>query len=131
MPQLVLRAQFEPDPEVLRRLNEEGNKVDLTQETIMADVSKLQAIAARLQASDTAALAALQQLKDQNTALAAQLSAVPVTDPDVQKAIDDAVTQLTAAADAVDKAVAANPATPDLTPSPAAVAPPAAPSAAT
>ncbi len=87
MPQLELRAVFEPDPEVLRRL-EEGSKVGLTQETIMADVSKLQAIAARLQASDTAALAALQQLKDQNTALAAQLSAVPVTDPDVQKAID-------------------------------------------
>jgi len=128
MPQLELHAVFEPDPEVLRRL-EEGSKVGLTQETIMADVSKLQAIAARLQASDTAALAALQQLKDQNTALAAQLSAVPVSDPDVQKAIDDAVAQLTAAADAVDKAVAANPATPDLTPSPAPAATAAPPAA--
>ena len=120
MPQLVLRAQLEPDPEVLRRLDGEDNKVDLNQETIMADVSKLQAIAARLQASDTAALAALQALKDQNTALAAQLSAVPgVADPAIQKAIDDAVAQLTSAADAVDAAVAANPATPNLTPSPA------------
>ena len=86
----------------------------------MADVSKLQAIAARLQASDTAALAALQALKDQNTALAAQLSAVPtVSDPAIQKAIDDAVAQLTQAADAVDAAVGANPATPNLDPSPA------------
>src|SRR6266436_3744379 len=124
MPQLELRAVFEPDPEVLRRL-EEGSKVGLTQETIMADVSKLQAIAARLQASDTAALAALQALKDQNTALAAQLSAVPgVADPAIQKAIDDAVAQLTSAADAVDAAVAANPATPNLTPSPATPATP-------
>src|SRR6266446_3811104 len=121
MPQLVLRAQFEPDPEVLRRLNVVGNKVDLTQEKIMVDVSKLQAAAARLQASDTAALAALQVLKDQNVALAAQLSAIPgVSDPAVQKAIDDAVAQLTTAADTVDAAVTANPAVPNLAPSPVA-----------
>jgi|SRR6266705_4959651 len=120
MPQLELRAQFEPDPEVLRRLDGEVSKVDLEQEKTMVDVSKLQAAAARLQASDTAALAALQVLKDQNVALAAQLSAIPgVADPAIQKAIDDAVAQLTTAADTVDAAVSANPAVPNLDPSPA------------
>jgi len=89
------------------------------QETIMIDVTALQAVAARLQASDTAALSALQALKDQNTALAAQLAAIPTQDPTTQAAINDVVTALTGTADAVDKAVAANPATPNLTPSPA------------
>lgn len=84
----------------------------------MIDVTALQAVAARLQASDTAALAALQALKDQNTLLAAQLAAIPVQDPATQAAINDVVTSLTSTADTVDKAVAANPQTPNLTPSP-------------
>lgn len=89
------------------------------QELMMIDVSALQAVAARLQASDTAALAALQALKDQNTSLATQLAAIPTQDPATQTAINDVVTALTGTADAVDKAVTANPATPNLTPSPA------------
>ena len=125
----MFEIHFKPDPEVLRRLGEIENKVDLMlhkQERLMVDVSKLQAIGARLQASDTAALAALQALKDQNTALAAQLAGIQTGDPTTQKAIDDVVTQLTTTADTVDAAVAANSATPNLAPSPA-VAPPAAP----
>jgi len=129
MPQLVLQPIFEPDHEVLRRL-EEADKVDLKQlqENMMTDVAKLQEITARLQASDTAALAALQQLKDQNVALAAQLATIQTGDPVTQKAIDDVVSQLTNTADTVDKAVAANPTTPNLAASPAAkpVTPPAA-----
>ncbi len=85
------------------------------QETIMTDVTALQAVTARLEASDTAALAALQALKDQNTALAAQLAAIPTEDPATQSAINDVVAALTSTADAVDKGVAANPATPNLT----------------
>jgi acetoin utilization deacetylase AcuC-like enzyme len=87
-------------------------------EILMTDVTKLQAIAARLQSSDTAALAALQALKDQNTALAAQLAAIQTGDPATQAAIDAVVTALTSTADAVDAAVTANPATPNLKPSP-------------
>jgi hypothetical protein len=90
------------------------------QETIMIDITALQAVAARLQASDTAALAALQALKDQNTSLAAQLAAIPTQDPTTQAAINDVVTALTTTANSVDSAVTANPATPNLTPSPAA-----------
>ncbi len=44
MPQLELRAQLEPDPEVLRRLDGIEGKVDLTlenQETTMIDLAKL------------------------------------------------------------------------------------------
>ncbi len=97
--QSILRAVFEPDPEVLHRLNA-PNEVDLQQlkETMMTDVAKLQEITARLQASDIAALEALQQLKDQNVALAAQLAVVQTGDPTTQKV--------------------ANPATPNLRPSP-------------
>ncbi len=123
----IFEIHFKPDPEVLRRLNAIERKVDLvldTQETMMIDVTRLQAIGARLQASDTAALAALQALKDQNTALAAQLTGIQTGDPTTQKAIDDVVAQLTTSADTVDAAVAANPATPNLTPSPAAAPPP-------
>src|SRR6266704_2489408 len=118
--QSALRAVFEPDPEVLHRLNT-TDEVDLQQlkENMMTDVAKLQEITARLQASDTAALAALQQLKDQNVALAAQLATIQTGDPVTQKAIDDVVSQLTNTADTVDKAVAANPATPNLAASPA------------
>lgn len=112
--------RFLPDPEVLDRLDALSDKLDLLQETIMIDVTALQAVAARLQASDTVALAALQALKDQNIALAAQLAAIPVQDPATQTAIDAVVTSLTSTADAVDKAVTANPQTPNLTPSPAA-----------
>jgi hypothetical protein len=90
------------------------------QEKIMIDVTALQAVAARLQASDTAALASLQALKDQNTALAAQLAAIQTSDPTAQTAIDAVVKQLTDTANAVDSAVTANPATPNLAPSPAA-----------
>ena len=83
---------------------------------IMLDITKLQSVVARLQASDTAALAALQALKDQNTAMAAKLAALPpVDDPTTQKAIDDVVASLTDTADKVDAAVTANPATPNLT----------------
>src|SRR6266704_4532818 len=119
MPQLVLQPIFEPDHEVLRRL-EEADKVDLKQlqENMMTDVAKLQEITARLQASDTAALEALQQLKDQNVALAAQLAVVQTGDPTTQKVVDDVVGKLTSVADTVDAAVAANPATPNLRPSP-------------
>jgi hypothetical protein len=109
-----------PDPEVLARLDVLKQTLDLAMETIMTDVTKLTAIATRLQASDTAALAALQGLKDQNTALAAQLAAIPAQDPATQTAIDAVVTALTTTADSVDKAVTANPATPNLTPSPSA-----------
>lgn len=107
--------------EVMRRLDALDSKVDLVlnhQEKIMIDVSALQSVAARLQASDTAALAALQALKDQNTSLAAQLAAIPTQDPATQSAINDVVTALTTTADKVDAAVTANPATPNLTPSP-------------
>src|SRR6266568_286643 len=118
--QSILRAVFEPDPEVLHRLNA-PNEVDLQQlkETMMTDVAKLQEITARLQASDTAALEALQQLKDQNVALASQLAAVQTGDPATQKVVDDVVGKLTTVANTVDAAVAANPATPNLGPSPA------------
>src|SRR5439155_5691031 len=100
MPQLELRPIFDPAPEVLRRV-EDNDKVDLKQlqENMMTDVAKLQEITARLQASDTAALAALQQLKDQNVALAAQLAVIQTGDPATQKAIDDVVSQLTNVAD--------------------------------
>ncbi len=121
MPQLELRAQLEPDPEVLRRLDGIEGKVDLTlenQETTMIDLAKLKDAVARLQASDTAALSALQTLKDQNTALAAQLATVQTGDPTTQQAIDDVVKQLTQTADTVDAAVAANPSTPNLVASP-------------
>ncbi len=121
MPQLELRAQLEPDPEVLRRLDGIEGKVDLTlenQETTMIDLAKLKDAVARLQASDTAALSALQTLKDQNTALAAQLATVQTGDPTTQQAIDDVVKQLTQTADTVDAAVAANPSTPNLAASP-------------
>ena len=85
-------------------------------EHIMLDIAKLQSVAARLQASDTAALATLQALKDQNTALAAKLAALPpVDDPTTQSAIDAVVSSLTDTADKVDAAVTANPATPNLT----------------
>src|SRR6266705_4287417 len=119
MPQLVLQPIFEPDHEVLRRL-EEADEVDLQQknENMMTDVANLQEITARLQASDTAALEALQQLKDQNVALASQLAAVQTGDPATQKVVDDVVGKLTSVADTVDAAVAANPATPNLRPSP-------------
>ena len=114
---------IKPDPEVLARFDVVDQQLGLivsNQETIMTDVTKLQAIATRLQATDTAALAALQSLKDQNTALAAQLAAIPTQDPATQAAIDAVVTQLTTTADTVDAAVTANPATPNLKPSPAA-----------
>lgn len=85
----------------------------------MINVAALQAAAARLQASDTAALATLQLLKDQNVALAAQLAAIPVQDPATQAAIDVVVSSLNGTADAVEKAVADNKDTPNLAPSPA------------
>lgn len=89
------------------------------QETIMTDLSQLQAVAARLEASDTNALSLLQHIKDQNTELAAKLAAIPpADDPATQKQIDDVVSGLKATADAVDAAVAANPQTTNLTPSP-------------
>ena len=84
----------------------------------MIDLAKLKDAVARLQASDTAALSALQTLKDQNTALAAQLATVQTGDPTTQQAIDDVVKQLTQTADTVDAAVAANPSTPNLAASP-------------
>src|SRR6266581_934918 len=117
--QSILRAVFEPDHEVLHRLNA-TDEVDLQQlkENMMTDVAKLQEITARLQASDTAALEALQQLKDQNVALASQLAAVQTGDPATQKVVDDVVGKLTTVANTVDAAVAANPATPNLRPSP-------------
>src|SRR6266702_6719093 len=117
--QSALRAVFEPDLEVLRRLNTTESEVDLQQlkENMMTDVAKLQEITARLQASDTAALEALQQLKDQNVALAAQLAVVQTGDPTTQKVVDDVVGKLTTVANTVDAAVAANPATPNLAPS--------------
>src|SRR6266568_3916638 len=91
----------------------------LSLEYVRTDVAKLQEITARLQASDTAALEALQQLKDQNVALASQLAAVQTGDPATQKVVDDVVGKLTTVANTVDAAVAANPATPNLGPSPA------------
>ena len=109
----------EPPPWAVE-LKHQGALILNRLENIMTDVTKLQAVAARLQASDTAALAALQSLKDQNTALAAQLAAIQTGDPTTQAAIDAVVTELTGTADAVDQAVTANPATPNLAPSPAA-----------
>jgi hypothetical protein len=120
---LEIIHRFVPDDEVLDRLESLSQKMDLiieNQETTMIDVTALQAVATRLQASDTAALAALQALKDQNTSLAAHLAAIPTQDPATQTAINDVVTALTGTADAVDKAVTANPDTPNLTPSPSA-----------
>ncbi len=85
----------------------------------MTDTTALLAVTARLKASDTNMLVFLQSIKDQNTALAAQLAAIPPSnDPATQAIIDTVVTDLKASADAVDAAVTANPATPNLTPSP-------------
>lgn len=97
-------------------------KLDLilkNQGTQMTDLTALKAVADRLQASDTAALATLQVLKDQNTTLAAKLAAIQTGDPDTQASIDAIVTELSGTADTVDAAVAANPATPNLAPTPA------------
>jgi hypothetical protein len=88
------------------------------QETIMSDISQLQAVAARLQASDADALSLLQHIKDQNTELASKLASVQAEDPAEQQKIDDVVAGLKKTADAVDAAVAANPQTTNLTPSP-------------
>ena len=90
------------------------------QEKIMIDVAALQAAAARLQTSDTKELALLQTIKDQNVSLAAQLAAIQTNDQPTQDAINAVVKQLNDTADAVDAAVAANPNTPNLVPSPAA-----------
>lgn len=90
-------------------------------ERLMFDQTKLAAAVARLQADDTAAIAALNALRDQNKALAAQLAAISTTDPAVQSAVDAVADQLNATATEVETGIANNPATPDLPP----VAPPA------
>jgi small-conductance mechanosensitive channel len=105
-------------PQWAEDLQESLNLLNQKMEIVMTDTATLKAAADRLQASDTAALAALQGLKDQNTALAAQLAAVQTGDPTTQAAIDAVVTELTSTADTVDKAVAANAAVPNLSPSP-------------
>jgi hypothetical protein len=84
-------------------------------ESLMIDLSALQAVATRLDASDTAELALLQSIKDQNTDLAAQLAALQTGDPATQATIDTVVKQLSDTADKVDASVAANPKTANLT----------------
>jgi len=84
-------------------------------ESIMIDLTALQAVAARLEASDNAELTLLQSIKDQNVALAAQLATLQAGDPATQATIDSVVQQLKDTADKVDAAVAANPQTPNLT----------------
>jgi hypothetical protein len=81
----------------------------------MIDLSALQSVATRLDASDTAELALLQSIKDQNVDLAAQLAALQAGDPATQATIDAVVKQLTDTADKVDASVAANPKTANLT----------------
>lgn len=88
-------------------------------EEIMIDTTQLKAMADRLQASDTAVLAVLQNVKDQNTALAAQLAAINTGDPTSQAAIDAIAKELSDSADGIDAAVTANTAVPNLAPSPA------------
>ena len=107
-------VSWDDPPPWAKRLQDQGEVIITELDTIMTDITKLQAVAARLQNSDTAALAALQALKDQNTALAAQLAAVQTGDPTTQAQIDAVVTELTDTADKVDAAVTANPATPNL-----------------
>lgn len=84
------------------------------QEQIMLDFSKLKDQIARLQASDTAALAALQTVRDQNVQLQAQLSNINVEDPTAQDQIDAMAAQAGQIADTVDQAVANNPNVPNL-----------------
>jgi hypothetical protein len=91
-------------------------KIIMTQSV---NTDALVAIAAKLKADDAAALALLQSIRDENVSLAAQLAALPpATDPAAQAIIDAAVASLTDTAAAVETAVAANPATPNLPPPP-------------
>jgi hypothetical protein len=101
-------------------------------ERLMFDNTKLLASVARLEADDTAAIAALAALRDSNKQVAAQLADVSAQlaalkaggdTAAVQAAVDAIADMLNADADAVEAAVAANPATPNLPPPAAPAAP--------
>lgn len=94
--------------------------IEKQERMIMVDLTQLKTMADRLQASDTAILAVLQSVKDQNTALAAQLAAITTGDPTSQAAVDAIAKELSDSADGIDAAVTANTAVPNLAPSPAA-----------
>jgi len=66
----------------------------------MVDLTALQAVAARLEASDDAELALLQSIKDQNVSLAAQLAA---SNPNRRKPIEAAFDELRIAAKSRDQ----------------------------
>lgn len=89
------------------------------------DIQKLLAAVARLEADDSAALVALQSLRDQNKTTAAQLADVSAklaalqAGSDItalQTSLDEIAARLTATADAVESGVANNPAVENLPP---------------
>jgi hypothetical protein len=93
------------------------------------DVQKLLAAVARLEADDSAALIALQALRDENKTTAAQLADVSAKlatlqaggdTAALQTAIDDIVARLTTTADSVESGIANNPAVTNLPPADAA-----------
>lgn len=90
--------------------------------TIMVDQSKLLAAIARLQAADAKSIEMLTALRDSNKAAAAQIAAlsdqlasVPNTDA-IQTSLDGLADQLNNEASAVEAAVQANSAVPNLPP---------------
>lgn len=110
-------------------LNEKLDRILDNLEIIMFDQTKILAVVARLEADDTAAVAALTALRDQNKQVSAQLADVSQQLADlkaggdtaaVQTAIDAIADRLGATADAVEAGVASNPAVTDMPPAPAA-----------
>ncbi len=104
MPQLELRAQLEPDPEVLRRLDGIEGKVDLTlenQETIMSALDDLQVA---VTAEDTVIDSAIALINGIPALIAAagtdpaKLSALTADITAKSKALADAVVANTSAA---------------------------------
>lgn len=90
---------------------------------IMIDQTKVLAAVARLEAGNTAAIETLKQLRDSSKATAAQLDAltkqladVPADTTAIETSLSALADRLNADADAIEKAVAANPAVPDLPP---------------
>jgi hypothetical protein len=107
-----------------------ARKLDLVirnQEIIMLDTTKLLAVVARLKAVDTAALAALTAMRDQNKQAAAKLADLWQQLADlkagadttaVQTAIDAVADDLSKVADDVEAGVKDNTAVPDMPPAP-------------
>lgn len=117
-----------PATEVPRWLADLHRKLDLIingQEIVMFDQAKILAALAKLEASDTAAVAAYTALRDQNKQLATQLTDVSAQlaglqagadTAAVQSAIDAIADKLSADADALTAGVAANPAVTNMPP---------------